>query len=90
VVPLCPVLVGRADLLALADRRIAAARDGTGHLLLLAGEAGIGKTRLLEAIRERAAAAGFAVFGVAAYPADAEVTRCPSRPGTPPTSSRSS
>jgi hypothetical protein len=40
---------------------------------VLVGEAGIGKTRLLEAIRERAAAAGFAVRGAGAYPGDAEV-----------------
>jgi len=36
--PLCPVLVGRGDLVALADRRLAAARTGTGHLLFLAGD----------------------------------------------------
>jgi DNA-binding CsgD family transcriptional regulator len=71
--PRCPVLIGRGDLLALADRRIAAARDADGHLLLLTGEAGIGKTRLLEAVRDRAAAAGFTVHGAAAYPGDAEV-----------------
>ena len=44
---LCPILVGRDEPLALADCRLSAARSGTGHLLFLAGEAGIGKTRLL-------------------------------------------
>ncbi len=71
--PLCPELVGRDDLVALADRRLAAARAGTGHLLLLAGEAGIGKTRLLTEVRGRAAGQGFRVVGVGAYPRDAEV-----------------
>ncbi|WP_345763902.1 helix-turn-helix transcriptional regulator [Diaminobutyricibacter sp. McL0608] len=48
-----PVPVGRGDLLALADRRWAAAASGTGHLLLLAGEAGIGKSRLVDDISVR-------------------------------------
>ena len=46
---------GRDDLLALAERRLAAVRAGHGHLLLLAGEAGIGKTRLLQAVQQLAA-----------------------------------
>ncbi|WP_433060879.1 ATP-binding protein [Dactylosporangium sp. CS-033363] len=71
--PLCPVLIGRDDLLALADRRLGEVRAGAGHVLFLAGEAGIGKTRLLEAILARATAAGFAVRTIHAYPGDAEV-----------------
>lgn len=54
-----PLLVGRDALLALAERRIADARSGRGGLLLLAGEAGIGKTRLLKAALRQAALAGF-------------------------------
>ena len=46
---LSPLLVGRDDLLDLAERRIAEAAGGRGQLLLLAGEAGIGKTRLMRA-----------------------------------------
>ncbi|GAA3346509.1 helix-turn-helix transcriptional regulator [Amorphoplanes nipponensis] len=68
-----PVLVGRGDLLALADRRLAAAADGHGELLFLAGEAGIGKTRLLTEMAARAAARGFTVVGAAAFPGDADV-----------------
>jgi DNA-binding NarL/FixJ family response regulator len=67
-------LVGREDLLALADRRLHAAQEGSGELLILAGEAGIGKTRLLTAFRDRAAAAGFTTVGVGAYPRDTEVS----------------
>ncbi|AGZ44977.1 ATP-binding protein [Actinoplanes friuliensis] len=68
-----PVLVGRDDLLALADRRLDAAASGRGGLLFLAGEAGIGKTRLLAAISARAAARGFTVAGAGAFPSDADV-----------------
>jgi chromosomal replication initiation ATPase DnaA len=50
-------LYGRDDLLSLGGRRLAAARNRTGGLLFLAGEAGIGKSRLLRAIEERAAVA---------------------------------
>jgi len=56
---LSPLLVGRDALLDLADRRIDEAAAGQGHLLLLAGEAGIGKTRLLQTIQRKADAAGF-------------------------------
>jgi DNA-binding CsgD family transcriptional regulator/tetratricopeptide (TPR) repeat protein len=68
-----PVLIGRDDLLALADRRLASAADSHGELLFLAGEAGIGKTRLLREIAKRAADAGFAVIGTGASPGDSEV-----------------
>lgn len=54
-----PLLVGRDDLLVLADRRIAEVASGQGHMLLLAGEPGIGKTRLLRAIIDKSIAAGF-------------------------------
>jgi DNA-binding CsgD family transcriptional regulator/tetratricopeptide (TPR) repeat protein len=68
-----PVLVGREDLLALASRRLAAAADGRGELLLLAGEAGIGKTRLLGEVVHRARELGFTVVTAAASPGDAVV-----------------
>jgi DNA-binding NarL/FixJ family response regulator len=40
--------VGRIDELALLNRRLGVARDGTGSLVLIGGAAGIGKTRLVE------------------------------------------
>ena len=55
----CPLLIGRDDLLELAERRIADARSGRGHVLLVSGEAGIGKTRLLHAINQVAGDQGF-------------------------------
>ena len=58
---LCPLLVGRDDLLDLADRRLADARQSRGQFLLLAGEAGIGKTRFLGAVLRKASGLGFRV-----------------------------
>jgi DNA-binding CsgD family transcriptional regulator/tetratricopeptide (TPR) repeat protein len=66
----CPILVGRDDLLDLADRRIADAAAGRGQFLLLAGEAGVGKTRLLDAIRRKATQAGFMAADGALAPQD--------------------
>lgn len=51
---LCPLLIGRDDLLDLADRRLGDAIEGRGQMLLLAGEAGIGKSRLLESVIRQA------------------------------------
>ena len=54
-----PLLVGRDELLALAERRIAEAKAGRSGLLLLAGEAGIGKSRLMRGAIRHATAEGF-------------------------------
>ena len=70
----CPVIVGRDDLLELADRRLREVIGGRGHLLFLAGETGVGKTRLLGAIERRAAAAGFRAIRGGTYPSDLQVT----------------
>jgi DNA-binding CsgD family transcriptional regulator/tetratricopeptide (TPR) repeat protein len=48
-----PVCVGRDDLLALAERRWDAATTGPGHLLLVSGEVGIGKSRLFREVGKR-------------------------------------
>src|SRR5688572_263645 len=45
--------VGRGAELALLDRQWAAARDGAGQVMLLSGEAGVGKSRLIERFKER-------------------------------------
>ncbi len=59
---LCPILVGReAELIELEDALLAAAR-GDGRMVLLAGDAGMGKTRLGLELVERAARMGVAAF----------------------------
>src|SRR6187402_3162659 len=68
----CPLLVGRDELLALAERRRVEAAAGHGGLLLLAGEAGIGKTRLLAAIETRAEVEGAVVARGVAFPRDVD------------------
>jgi len=69
----CPIIVGRDDLLDLAERRLNETAGGRGQFLLLAGEAGIGKTRLLDAIRRKARVAGFIGANGAVAPQDHEV-----------------
>jgi serine/threonine protein kinase/basic membrane lipoprotein Med (substrate-binding protein (PBP1-ABC) superfamily)/DNA-binding beta-propeller fold protein YncE/transcriptional regulator with XRE-family HTH domain len=53
------VLVGRAEETARIDALLDAVMDGSGQLLLLAGERGIGKTRLAQEAMARARARGF-------------------------------
>jgi class 3 adenylate cyclase len=51
-------LVGRDEELDLLLRRWSQAKDGEGQVVLLAGEPGIGKSRILNALRERLEAQG--------------------------------
>jgi DNA-binding CsgD family transcriptional regulator len=70
---LCPIIVGRDDLIDLAERRLGEAAAGHGQFLLLAGEAGVGKSRLLDAIRRKSRAAGFIDANGSVSPQDHEV-----------------
>lgn len=67
------MLIGRDDILELAGRRISEAADGHGQFLL-AGEAGIGKTRLLTAIERLAKSRGFRTSVGALAPQDRDVS----------------
>ncbi|MET1060160.1 MAG: ATP-binding protein [Nocardioides sp.] len=69
-----PAMYGRDETLARAQRPLSEALAGRGRLVLLAGEAGIGKTRLLRAVQEEAAAQGFARWSAAASPQDLELS----------------
>jgi DNA-binding CsgD family transcriptional regulator len=70
---LCPILVGRDDLLELVDNVIAETASGHGRTLFLAGQAGLGKTRLIQATARKADAAGFRVDGGSVGPQDRQV-----------------
>jgi DNA-binding CsgD family transcriptional regulator len=72
-VVLCPILVGRDDVLGVADRLTAYALAGRGRTLFVSGQAGLGKTRLIRAISRKAEAGGFRVDGGAVAPQDHHV-----------------
>ena len=56
------VFVGRARELSELDGALEDARAGRGAAVLLGGDAGIGKTRLVSELAQRARAAGFVVL----------------------------
>ena len=66
------MLVGRRAELAALERLLARARDGDSGVLVVRGEAGIGKTALVEHLRAAAVAAGFGVRDAAGVEAEAE------------------
>jgi DNA-binding CsgD family transcriptional regulator/tetratricopeptide (TPR) repeat protein len=70
---ICPVLVGRDELLTATDERIGEVLEGRGRFVVLAGESGIGKTRLLGAIERRAVACGLRTVRGGTYPSDLRV-----------------
>ena len=53
-----PALVGRRDELAVLDDLLAQARGGHASLCIVAGEAGVGKTRLVRELERRATGEG--------------------------------
>ncbi|HEX9045092.1 MAG TPA: LuxR C-terminal-related transcriptional regulator [Candidatus Limnocylindrales bacterium] len=70
---LSPILIGRDDVLDLAERRLLQAASGRGQFLLFAGEAGVGKSRLLSAVDLKARRAGFRTAGGFLAPQDQQV-----------------
>ena len=69
----CPLLIGRDDLLELVDRRLEDVLAGRGQFLLVAGEAGIGKTRFLDVIHQKARERGFQTEAGYVAPQDRDV-----------------
>ncbi len=64
-------LIGRQDQLGQIEAAVDAAVQGTGRLLFFAGEAGIGKTRLVDEAMARAGGAGMATLRARAEELDA-------------------
>jgi DNA-binding CsgD family transcriptional regulator/tetratricopeptide (TPR) repeat protein len=57
-----PVLVGRAREVAILEAALYAVQQGAGQLVLLSGEAGVGKSRLVAEIHQRALAQNFIIL----------------------------
>src|ERR1700730_10637065 len=55
---LCPVLIGRGHELSTLEDALLAAKRGEGQVVVLAGDAGMGKTRLATELQRRARRAG--------------------------------
>lgn len=65
--PVAAPYIGRKAVLERLSAALSASAAGAGQLLLIAGEAGIGKTRTLEELSERASVHSFKVFSGTAY-----------------------
>ncbi|HEV3123795.1 MAG TPA: AAA family ATPase [Candidatus Dormibacteraeota bacterium] len=59
---LCPLLIGRQEELASLEDALVAAMHGEGSMVVVTGEAGIGKTRLARELRETAERFGVATM----------------------------
>jgi DNA-binding CsgD family transcriptional regulator len=66
----CPVLVGRAAPMATVVHALDRAREAHGGTLLVSGEAGIGKSRVVRATVDRARSDGFVILQGSCFEAD--------------------
>ncbi len=66
-------LVGRDEPLAAVRAALSATADGDGRVVAIRGEAGIGKTRLVETALESIRAAGATVLAATAFPAERSI-----------------
>src|SRR6266705_736594 len=73
----CPVLIGRTAELTALHLLVDRARSGTGQIVLLSGEAGIGKSRLAAEAKTYATAQGFLLLQGQCFPTDRS---CPYAP----------
>ena len=73
----CPILIGRTAELSALRLLVDQTRDGKGQTVLVSGEAGIGKSRLVTEARTYAAAQGFLLLQGQCFPTDRS---CPYAP----------
>src|SRR5829696_8435596 len=74
---LCPTVIGRESELTTLRRLLETVRTNGGRTALIAGEAGIGKSRLVAETRSYAADNGFLVLDGACFPQDRETPYAP-------------
>jgi predicted ATPase len=73
----CPVLIDRVGDLATLQELIDQVRRGSGQVVLLSGEAGIGKTRLVAEVKTEALAQSFQVVQGSCFPTDRAIPYAP-------------
>jgi len=74
---ICPVLIGRSTELTSLSTLLERVKGGQGQVVVLSGEAGIGKSRLMMETRALAVAEGFLVLQGSCFPTD---QNCPYAP----------
>ena len=74
---LCPIVVGREASLADARSALHRAREGAGGILLVSGETGVGKSRLIAELEADARSSEFLVLRGACFEADRSVPYAP-------------
>src|SRR5438477_10005780 len=74
---ICPILIGRTAELAAFHLLLDQAKSGKGQIVLLSGEAGIGKSRLVAEAKTYATAQGFLLLQGPCFPTD---RTCPYAP----------
>ncbi|GAC1350027.1 MAG: hypothetical protein NVSMB27_28650 [Ktedonobacteraceae bacterium] len=67
---LCPEIIGRTPEFAALGLLVEQAKGRQGHIAVIAGEAGIGKSRLVTELKTTAVAKGFLVVQGACFPTD--------------------
>src|ERR1051326_3061602 len=74
---LCPVLIGRTEMLSALCSLTDEGKNGNGAVALVSGEAGIGKSRLVAEVKSYAAAQDFLLMQGKCFPTDLS---CPYAP----------
>ena len=74
---ICPTLIARESELTVARDNLERVRQGSAHVTLVVGEAGVGKSRLLRAMTDAARESGFLVLRGASFESDRSIPYAP-------------
>ena len=67
---ICPILIDRVKELEILHALIDQAKSGSGQVVLLCGEAGVGKSRLVAEVKSHAASHDFLLLQGSCFPTD--------------------
>jgi DNA-binding CsgD family transcriptional regulator/Tfp pilus assembly protein PilF len=73
----CPVLIDRVNEITMLQALIDQTRSGKGQVVLLSGEAGIGKSRLVSEVKTNAVSRGFLLMQGSCFPTDYAIPYAP-------------